>query len=172
HAGAVEGVVYSLDGQYLVSILRSLDSYNTLCWDPESGLSVCRLELSGVNVRYLSFSPTGNPIAALGYDGQLRLWHLESGKWLNGLNSKAGSSRGLRWMQHGDCMYSATAADQFLRVWKLVERDSTYNIQLVWGTGLKRLSMVDVSMDDVVGLSPVNLELMTQHGAITQDTDN
>ncbi|KAF9087057.1 hypothetical protein BGX29_001056, partial [Mortierella sp. GBA35] len=170
--GHVAQVVYSPDGEYLVSRLNEFAADKIQCWDPESGQPARRfLDGLDIDVSCCSFSPIGNFIAAIGDDGRLRLWDVALDKWLDVRGSKIERSKEVRWMQGPDCMYLATIPDKSLRIWTLVESDNAYRLQLVWGTERNALNMEGASMNGVVGLSPVNLELMKQRGAIVELTD-
>ncbi|KAF9091102.1 hypothetical protein BGX29_011127, partial [Mortierella sp. GBA35] len=145
---------------------------NTRCWNPESGLPVRRLDGIDVNVRDCSFLPAGSRLLSIsGDDRRLQLWEIESGKWLNVLGSLIGLSWGLKWIQSPDCLYLASATDGLLRVWKLVERGNAYGLQSVWDTGRNELNLTDINKEGIVGLSDINLELMKQRGASTNEID-
>ncbi|KAF9098154.1 hypothetical protein BGX29_007758 [Mortierella sp. GBA35] len=170
-AEGVRQTVYSPDGQYLLSILGTSTLQNTIGWDAESGQPVPQMDWIDINVEHCSFLPTGKLIAVLGDDGLLRLRDMASGKWLEVRGSKIGVSRKLKWIQGPDYVYLATMTSEFLRVWKLVEKDNAYRLQLVWDTERNKLNMEDASMDGVFGLSSSNLELMKQRGAIIEQIE-
>ncbi|KAF9096057.1 hypothetical protein BGX29_008758, partial [Mortierella sp. GBA35] len=162
-------VVYSPDGQYLVSI-RSWGEgpQKPSYWDPESGQPVRRLDGVNIETERCSFSPDGKRIAIL-HNELLRFWDVELGKELHVRGSWIGRSQEVKWIQGPDCLCLVTITDSSLRVWKLVaEKDELNSLVLCWGTEMNRLTVKLANVEGAVGLSPANLALMKQRGAIAK----
>ncbi|KAF9082307.1 hypothetical protein BGX29_003949, partial [Mortierella sp. GBA35] len=165
-------VVYSPDGQYLVSIRAWWEGpQKPFYWDPESGQPVRRLDGVDIETEFCSFSPDGKRIAIL-HDELLHLWDVESDKELHVRGSWIGWSSEVKWIQGLDCLYLVTITDDSLRVWKLVvEKDGVSSLLLVWRTGMNKLTVEGANVEGAVGLSLANLALMEQRGAIVKKTD-
>ncbi|KAF9101307.1 hypothetical protein BGX29_005792 [Mortierella sp. GBA35] len=68
-----------------------------------------------------------------------------------------------KWGQSSDCTYLTTLSEaRVLCIWKLVEYQDTYDLQLVWGEGQNGPYLLDVRLSGVVGLSPANRKLLDQ----------
>ncbi|KAF9084583.1 hypothetical protein BGX23_010409, partial [Mortierella sp. AD031] len=72
----------------------------------------------------------------------------------------------IKWRHCSDGVYlMAVGRAGPIRVWKLRMEQDTYSLQLLWGMGLNQLVLADTKLDDIVGLSPLNQELMEQRVA-------
>ncbi|KAF9099535.1 hypothetical protein BGX23_001176 [Mortierella sp. AD031] len=146
----VAQLAYSPDGQHLISgSLGGGLSY----WNTQSGAHDNRLDGITCQIYACSFSPDGKLIATSTEDSMLRLWDIRSGGCVEVYRSMIGRTFSIKWKQGPD--YS-------IRVWRLVEIEGTYMLHLIWGTGFNELVLTGVTMDDIVGLSLANLELLKQ----------
>ncbi|KAF9149180.1 hypothetical protein BG015_009042 [Linnemannia schmuckeri] len=73
---------------------------------------------------------------------------------------------GFRWGQSSECLYIGTRAYGKLRVWKLTEEKDEYQLRLLWSAGAKEVCFAHANLEEVVGLSQIDIELMKQHGTI------
>ncbi|KAF9127784.1 hypothetical protein BG015_004478, partial [Linnemannia schmuckeri] len=170
HFGDIDQVFYNPNGQELISV--SIASSTLFSWDPQSGRSLPQPYKSiDPDVVCCSLSPSGKLIATGAENGQLQLWYRTVGNgievnWIEVLRSMTGLTYSIGWRQGFECMYLSTVGLGTLRVWKLEEKKDGYVLQLLWGIGLKELSLVNANLEGIVGLNPVDFELMKQHGAM------
>lgn len=82
------------------------------------------------------------------------------------MRSNIGLTYSIGWRQGFECIYLSTVGLGTLRVWKFEERKDGCVLQLMWGIGLKELSLANANLEGIVGLDPVDFALMKQHGAI------
>ncbi|KAF9118360.1 hypothetical protein BGW39_001252, partial [Mortierella sp. 14UC] len=162
--GALQAI-YSPDGQQLISI-SIVDSWLRI-WDPQSGEIIGRTDLAGLGILCCCYSPNGKFIATVNGDGCLRLWDLSSGGFVSVFRSKVGSITALQWRQSSEHMYLTTEGLGFIRVWRLVEEEGgTFDLRMVRSLGEKELSLANAKLCGDIGLSPVDLKLVKQRGAI------
>ncbi|KAF9104730.1 hypothetical protein BGX29_001412, partial [Mortierella sp. GBA35] len=113
-------------------ICSSRDPHKLLCWDPESGQLVDRLDGAIIEKKSRSFLPDGKFIAILGEGDWLRLWDVGSDKGFDFCEIKPTRSVEVKWMQGLDSLYLVTLTDGIVGVWKLVEKDDARSVHLVW----------------------------------------
>jgi WD40 repeat protein len=165
HFEDIDQVFYIQDGHELIS--ASISGSTLFSWNPQSGTSLDEpYESINPDVVCCSLSPSGGLIATGGEDGRLQLWDRSSDNWIEVLRSMIGLTYSIGWRQGFECIYLSTVGLGTLRVWKLEERKDGYTLQLLWGIGLKELSLVNANLEGIVGLDPVDFALMKQQGAI------
>lgn len=165
HPEGVFQSMYSPDGQELISI--SIADGGIRSWDPQSGELIDREEMSGHRVVRGCYSPNGKLIATGNVDRYLRLWDRSSGVCVEVFRCKIGLLGGIQWRQSSERVYLATQGPGFVRMWQLLEKeDGVFDLQLLWSLGEKELSLEGTNLIDAVGLSPVDLKLVEQRGAI------
>ncbi|KAF9128405.1 hypothetical protein BGW39_005065 [Mortierella sp. 14UC] len=163
----VEQVIYSPDGESLISVVPG---ERLCCWDSRTGARVEMDEVDG-NVARCSFTPDGKLLAAACRDGILRLWDRssETGKWTKVLQTMIGAASWMKWSKGGKGGQNLVTLDKTgnLCIWKLKkEQQGVYALQLDWCSGFEELSLVEANLEGIVGLSPANLQLMTQRASI------
>ncbi|KAG0196115.1 hypothetical protein BGX33_002055, partial [Mortierella sp. NVP41] len=78
----------------------------------------------------------------------------------------------MQWRQRSDSMYLVTRGlIGALRVWKMLESKGSFDLQLLWGAGLRELCLADANLDGVEGLSPANFKLTHQRSRAYGDSD-
>ncbi|KAF9147856.1 hypothetical protein BG015_010431 [Linnemannia schmuckeri] len=171
HSAEVDRVAFSPDGQELVSVSMS---YSELCcWDPQFGgrLEKLDLEAKSYGVFCCCYSPIGKQlVVTAGTDGMMRVWDRSSdhGHWLEVFQTMVGIIFKIQWRQSNfEDSYLVTLGVGSIRVWRLVEVKGSYSLRLVWSMGKKELSFENTNLCGAVGLSPVDLKLAKQRGAIT-----
>ncbi|KAG0256432.1 hypothetical protein BGZ95_005497 [Linnemannia exigua] len=157
-------VMYSPDGLELITF--SMSDGVLRCWDPHCGERVAGHETVDSNIVCCCLSPDGKLVAKAGRDGILRLWKRSSGVFVEGFRVMIGLALDIQWSKGSEHMYLVTTGMGWVRVWQLIEKQDEYFVQLVWGEGKKELSLLDADLTGVVGLSPVDLRLLEQRGAI------
>lgn len=82
HNDLVSLVLFSPDSTRVMSATGFYGTEDSLVriWDIESGSLLFALQDSSLGVLGAAFSPDGNRLAVLGWDGKLRLWDLTSGE--------------------------------------------------------------------------------------------
>ncbi|KAF9541312.1 hypothetical protein EC957_003214 [Mortierella hygrophila] len=174
HPEGLTQAIYSVDGQELVSI--SPGDGILRYWDPKSGQPIVRQEEIYLNITCCCFSPDGNLIASGDRDGLFRLWDRSTGAFERVFQSMIGLTLEIQWRQDSEGMHNLATIDMgSVRVWKLIEKETGgYSLLLLWSSGRKELSLEDANIcgesegSGAVGLSPNDLELMKQRGAITE----
>lgn len=174
HPEGISQAIYSMDGQDLITI--SPGDGILRCWDPQSGQPIDRQEEIYLNIICCCFSPDGNLVASGDREGLFRLWDRSTGAFVRVFQSMIGLTLAIQWKQDSEGMhYLATIDLGSVRVWKLIEKEKgSYSLLLLWSSGRKELSLEDANVcgesegDGAVGLSPIDLELMKQRGAITE----
>jgi WD40 repeat protein len=161
----VDQVIYSPKDESLISVVLGERPF---CWDSTTGV---RIEMDDVDahVTRCSFTPNGNLLAAACSDGVLRLWDRssETGKWTIVLQTMIGASSWMKWTQ-GLGRLNLVTLDKTgnLCIWELKEEEGVYSLQLDWCSGYEELSLVEANLDDIVGLSDANRQLMKQRSTI------
>lgn len=166
HFSPVRRVIFSPDGQEVIS--ASLDDGILQAWNLRTGELRGRTDPRHIDqgLNCCSFSPNGRLYVTGGKIGVLRVSAWISGQWVRVLRYHVGVTFRFRWGQNSECLYIATRAYGKLRIWKLTEDGGGYQLRLLWSAGAKELCFAYASLEDVVGLSPVDIELMKQHRII------
>ncbi|KAG0281066.1 hypothetical protein BGZ95_007089 [Linnemannia exigua] len=163
----VEQVIYSPDGELLISVIPGEQLF---CWDARTGDRVEMDEVDG-NVARCSFTPDGKFLTVACRDGVIRLWNRspETGKWTKVLKTMIGAASWMKWSKSdkGDLHLVTLDKTGNLCIWTLHEKQQgVYTLQLDWCSGFEELSLVEAKLEGIEGLSPANLQLMTQRASI------
>ncbi|KAG0376656.1 hypothetical protein BGX24_007437, partial [Mortierella sp. AD032] len=166
----VEQVIYSPNGELLISVIPGQQLF---CWDAKNGDRVEMDEVEG-NVARCSFTPDGKLLAVACRDGVLRLWNrsAETGKWTKVLQTMIGAASWMKWSRGDKGHLNLVTLDKTgnLCIWTLnEEQQGVYTLQLDWCSGFEELSLVEANLEGIQGLSPANLQLMTQRASIHGD---
>ncbi|KAF9923519.1 hypothetical protein FBU30_006441 [Linnemannia zychae] len=167
YKGEIHQVLHAPDGESIVAVIPG---EKLVCWDSQSGERVKMDDVEG-NVARCSFTPDGNLFAVTSRDAVLRLWDCPrelGGKWTKVLETMIGVSSWMKWTQTSD-RHNLVTLDKTgnLCIWELKKESSdSYALQLDWCSGFEVLSLVEANLDGIVGLSPANLQLITQRISI------
>ncbi|KAG0080496.1 hypothetical protein BGZ90_012127 [Linnemannia elongata] len=163
-------VIYFPGGQELAAI--PLGSGQLLFWDSRSGDQIVDqykdIDQQGIACAFSSIDSGDSLLAVASRDGMLRIWDISSGGCTEVLRTLVGLMIEMKWRQTsfegGGLSLFTLGATGSMRVWTLVkeEEDGPYVLRLLWGTGARQLMAVDANLEDIVGLSPVNLKLLKQ----------
>ncbi|KAF9436921.1 hypothetical protein BGZ76_002545 [Entomortierella beljakovae] len=164
HTGYVDCVAYSPSGHQIAS-----GSYDTTVrlWDMQTGKPGPVLSGHTNAVKSVAYSPSGHQIASGSSDKTVRLWDVYSGRCLVVLKDFHGPVNGIAWKATQDDIYLVTGCgDTFVRLWKIIEEKGIFQLLLQWSSAHNRLAVSGASMEDVQGLSRVNMRLLKQYGAV------
>ncbi|KAG0371968.1 hypothetical protein BGX24_000918, partial [Mortierella sp. AD032] len=169
HEDQLNGVMFSPNGLEVIS--SSWVHSDLCCWDTQSGEKINQLTL-GFCILSSLYSPCGKLLATGDRDGGLRLWsrNLEGGDWSEVYQSFIGSAGVLQWRQGLDAMYLVSYNIGIMRVWGMKDLGGSYTLSLLWSLGRNELSLADTDLSGAVGLSPVDLKLIKQRGAVSEPT--
>ncbi|KAF9134280.1 hypothetical protein BGX30_011992, partial [Mortierella sp. GBA39] len=166
HFSQVHRVVFAPDEREVIS--ASVDDGILQAWNIQTS------ELRGkTNPKHIdqglnccSFSPNGRLYVTGGKTGVLRVSAWVAGEWIRVFRCHVGVTFRFRWGQSSECLYVGSRAYGKLRLWKLTEEKGEYQFRLLWSAGAKELCLAHANLQDVVGLSSVDVALMKQHGSI------
>ncbi len=122
--GKVNALAFSRDGKRLaaasgVTGLRG----EAVVWNIESGEEVRRLGTGHRDTLYDAvFSPDGRLLATAGYDRVIRIWDLDSGKFVRELAAHNGAVYDLAFSPDGSVLASASG-DESVKLWKVATGD-------------------------------------------------
>lgn len=163
-------VIYSPGGQELAVV--PLGSGQITFWDSRSGDQIVDqykdIDQQGIACAFSPIDSGDSLLVVASRDGMLRIWDIASGGCTEVLRTLVGLVIEIKWRQTssegGGLSLVTLGATGSMRVWRLVKEDKegSYVLQLVWGTGARQLMAVDADLKGIVGLSSVNLELLKQ----------
>ncbi|KAF9568868.1 hypothetical protein EC968_002802 [Mortierella alpina] len=164
HGDTVYCLAYHPNGHQIAS---SSGDLTVRLWDTQTGApgpvltghtgAVCRTE----------YSPNGRHITSCGLDNTVRLWDAESGQCLAVVKDFQAPIWCSAWKATPNGTYFVTGSlDKSVRVWQEVEEAGHFSMRLQWSSTHDRLTVSDAVMDDVRGLSRINLGLLKQRGAV------
>ncbi|MCX8566760.1 MAG: WD40 repeat [Glomeribacter sp. 1016415] len=165
HTEFVLSVEYSPSG----SQLASGSSDNTVrLWDVKSGASGPTLKGHSGTVYSVVYSPNGEQIASGSDDNTVRLWEVISGACLREFQMLSGSVRSVDWTElDGEEYWVIGSADHSVRQWAVKKEQEGYELKLCWSSLESReLTVKDTLLEEVEGLSEMNVRLLRQRGAI------
>ena len=166
----ISEVVFSVQGNQLVSADRA---GILKIWDAETG--DCRHIMIGYKkyIDTIALSPRGNLILSTSDDGEVRLLDTETGDcyWTLNLESLPTSDQqlktnGVAWITSDIDTFVTGGRDGSVRVWEVREEGGQHRVRMRWRSTNGQLSLEDACVQDVVGLSHLNHQLLRQRGAV------
>ncbi|KAK3810318.1 MAG: WD40-repeat-containing domain protein [Benniella sp.] len=167
HEDVVGDVVYSPHGDQLAS--SSADKTIRL-WDVQG--RECRLVLIGHEdcVFCIAYSRQGNLLASGSRDKTVRLWDTASGECRAVIPNFQDGIRAVGWsatLKALDGNFLITGClDGSLAKWQVKEDEDKCNVQLQWSATNGTLTTIGASIQDVSGLTPLDVQLLMQRGAV------
>jgi WD40 repeat protein len=175
--GGTSNLKYSPNGQHLISVIGA----GLSCWDTQSGQRVDRFDAIDSELTACTFLPNGRLVATCGKDEMLRVWDIcpsfgRGAGCKEVYRTRIGRISMIQWKEDvNGSLYLLMLSGAFsLSVWNLAEIGdgvgggiARYHIRLVWCMGPGELTLEGVRVEDAIGLSPSNLKLLEQRGAIT-----
>ncbi|KAK3838606.1 MAG: WD40-repeat-containing domain protein [Linnemannia elongata] len=163
-------VTYSPGGQELAVVPLGSDQISF--WDSKLGDHIVDqykdISQQGIACAFSPIASGDSLLAVASRDGMLRIWDIASGGCTEVLRTLVGLVIEIKWRQTSSedsgLSLATLGATGSMRVWRLVKagEERSYVLQLVWGTGERQLMAIDANLEDIVGLSPVNLKLLKQ----------
>ncbi|KAF9910691.1 WD_REPEATS_REGION domain-containing protein [Linnemannia zychae] len=158
-------VEFSPTGTYVGFILE----YQLQLWHPEG--TAPRHILKHDDIKAFAFSSCGDWIITTS-EKSMRLWRkhgsdetVVSWNCVSIVSDFLGHISGIAW-RPSTMEFVTGCHDGSVRKWQVEEDDSgEVSVKQVWGDGLVALAMTDAIIDNVIGLSAINMELFLQRGA-------
>ncbi|KAI7829012.1 WD40-repeat-containing domain protein [Gamsiella multidivaricata] len=164
HTDSVESVMYSPSGQQIAS--GSGDKTVRL-WDPQTGAPSPILSGYTDWVTSVVYSPSGQQIASGSWDKTVRLWDVNLGQCLAVAEGFHGFIASIAWNATPNGTYFATGCVyKSVRMWQVIEEASRYQVRLHWISMHDRLTVSATSIQNVQGLSRINMRLLEQRGTV------
>lgn len=150
----------------MVIKLRQPPLQSMILWDTETGVCIQSFMGHTDSIGSVVFSPEGNLAVSASDDKTLRLWSTSTGQCLTVVQGFRGI-RNVAWGTQSDANHLiAGFEDGSVAMWQMIDDDGCCNVKLLWRASTGVLTVMDVSIQDVQGLSPLNRQLLGQRGAV------
>ncbi len=165
HTDSVSSVVYSPSGAQIAS---GSDDTTVRLWDAHSGAAGRTLTGHTGWVMSVVYSPSGAQIASGSLDTTVRLWEVVSGQCLSVIQAWSGVYSVAWTGLNGQDYLVSGSKDGSVRQWEIKKNpEKGYKAILCWSMPRHEELMVeDTLIEEAHGLSPMNVRLLTQRGAI------
>ncbi len=169
HTSYVTSVMFSPDGQTLAS--GSHDKTVRL-WSIAESKPLATFDGHTASVTSVVFSPDGQTLASGSEDQTVRLWSIASGQCLAVIQGFNGRVNSVAWYTNDEGEWLATgSADKAVRLWQIHREGETCRVTLSWTSMQTTLTAPDMCIQDVIGLGPMNTQLLKQRGAIGEPNE-
>ena len=172
HSDSVWDVVFSPRGDQLAS---ASDDSSVRTWTVATGDCCLIHVLSGHDnaVSRVAYSPNGDLLASGSWDKTVRLWDVASGECQAVIQNFQGHVRGVAWILSTDANYLvAGCGDGSVLKWQVTEEEGQHVVSPCWVATNGTLTAKGVLIKDVRGLSPSNMQLLEQQGAVEGPEDS
>ena len=169
HTDWVREVVYSPQGNQLAS--AGYDNTIRL-WDVETG--ECQRVLTGhiSKVKCIAYSIQGDQLVSGSWDKTVRLWDVVAGQCRAEIPNLPSEVYSIAWGKKSGVDFFVTGSeDGTVLRWDVMEERGQCIPRLCWLTTNGKLSATGASIENVRGLTPLNTQLLKQHGAIGEPED-
>ncbi|KAG0373455.1 hypothetical protein BGX24_011677, partial [Mortierella sp. AD032] len=137
------------------------------------------VKLSGHTwIRCIAYSPCGQWIASGYKDNTVGIWHrqlwgeVESWSRVHSIRSFFGPIDNIAWNPFVHTEFVTSCRDGSIRVWRLPSDEGVnVAVKMLWGLNLRIFCADDLTLDNVIGISPFNLKLLVQRGAVSPITN-
>ncbi len=169
HTDSATSVVFSPDGQTLAS--GSHDQTVRL-WSIAESKLLATFDGHTNDVTSVVFSPDGQTLASGSFDQTVRLWSTTSGQCLAVIQGFNEGVNSVAWYTNDEGDWLATGSDdKAVRLWRVHREGETCRVTLSWTSMQTILTAPDMCIQDVIGLSPMNTQLLKQRGAIGEPSE-
>ncbi len=169
HTHWVTSVVFSRDGKTLASGSRDK---TVRLWSIAESKPLVTFDGHTDGVTSVVFSPDGQTLASGSGDKTVRLWSITSGQCLaviQGFNERVSS---VAWYTNDKGEWLATGSDdKAVRLWQVHREGETCRVTLSWTSMQTTLTAPDMCIQDVIGLSSRNTQLLKQRGATGEPSE-
>ncbi len=164
HTHWVTSVALSHDGQMLAS--GSGDNTVRL-WSVAEQKPLHTFEGHTREVTSVALSPDGQTLASGSGDRTVRLWSVTSGQCLTVIQGFNGNVNSVAWQATAEGVWLWTGGnDKAIRCWQVHREGEACRVTLCWASAQTTLTAPDMCIQDVIGLSPLNTQLLKQRGAM------
>ncbi len=163
HTREVTSIAWSPDGQILVS--GSEDSTVRL-WSVAERKPLHIFKGHTDYVTSVALSRDGQTLASGSWDKTVRLWSLTSGQCLTIIHGFNGNINSVAWQTTTEGIWLWTGGDdKAIRRWQVRRDGNACRVTLHWASAQTILAAPDMCIQDVIGLSTLNTQLLKQRGA-------
>ncbi|KAF9200941.1 hypothetical protein BGZ49_008839 [Haplosporangium sp. Z 27] len=136
-------------------------------WDIRTGECLHTWSDHNERIMGITFSPKGDRVASGSDDMTVRIWNVETGQCNATIKDFHGEVISIVWKEtpHGNFLVTGSR-DRSTRSWKVTEDGDKTIARLRWSTTHDQLTVINTSLQNVEGLSPLNAQLLKQRGAI------
>ncbi len=163
HTFPVTSVAWSPNGQTLAS---GSDDNTVRLWSVAEKKPLHTFEGHTNSVTSVALSPDGQTLASGSDDATVRLWSVTSGQYLTVIQGFNGTVNSVAWQTTAEGVWLATGGDdKAIRCWQVHREGEACHVTLCWASAQTTLTAPDMCIQDVIGLSPLNTQLLKQRGA-------
>ncbi len=163
HTHYATSVAFSSDGKTLASGSRDK---TVRLWSIAEKKPLHTLKGHTYEATSVAFSPDDQTLASGSGDHTVRLWSTTSGQCLTVIQGFNGAVNSVAWYESAEGVWLATgSSDKAIRLWKVHRDGEMCRVTLHWASAQTTLTTPGMSIQDVIGLSAKNIELLKQRGA-------
>lgn len=159
HSKYISSIIFSPDSRVLAS---GSHDHTVRLWNTEGDL-LRILEGHTNMVNGVTFSRDGKILASRGVDKTICLWNI-AGDLLKLLKGHTASVDSFAFSPDGHILASGSA-DKSIQTWYIEWKDNSINAKLAWSTH-RYLNTQQANLANAINLSPINVQLLRQYGAI------
>jgi WD40 repeat protein len=164
HNASVFSVAYSPSSNQIVS---GGPTGSLKVWDLEARTCLWTLVGHSENPNRILYSSRGDIIVTASKDKSVRLWDITSGQCRAVIQGFLGAVNNVSWIEDSGVHYLITGCDDGLvGRWQVKMNEDHCPVTLHWMTTKGALNVKDASIQDVLGLSHPNKQLLMQRGAV------
>ncbi len=163
HTDYVTSVAFSSDGKTLAS---GSDDKMVRLWSVAEKKPLHTFEGHTSYVTSVAFSSDGQMLASGSEDDTVRLWSIASCQCLTVIKGFNGGVHSVSWYPSDEGEWLATGSnDKVVRLWQVHRDGEACHVTLHWASVQTTLTTPDICIQDVIGLSVRNTQLLKQRGA-------